>query len=75
MDPETFRRICMVFDGLVVGFGLSRVVRELDLASSLTTYGILTIVILINAYLLFRFFRDWDREFPPVSTSSTSLQS
>lgn len=70
MDPETFRRICMAFDGLVVGFGLSRVLRELDLASSLTTYGILTIVILINAYLLFRFFRD--REPPPVSTSPRS---
>ncbi len=31
MDPETFRRICMAFDGLVVGFGLSRVLGELDL--------------------------------------------
>ena len=58
MDPETFRRICMAFDGLVVGFGLSRVLGELDLASPVTTYGILSIVILINGYLLFRFFRD-----------------
>jgi hypothetical protein len=58
MDPETFRRICMAFDGIVVGFGLSRVLRELDLASTVTTTAILTIVVLINAYLLFRFFRD-----------------
>ncbi|OYT21978.1 MAG: hypothetical protein CCU26_00225 [Nitrospira sp. UW-LDO-01] len=58
MDPETFRRICMAFDGLIVGFGLSRVLGELDLASPTTTYGILSIVILINGYLLFRFFRD-----------------
>lgn len=58
MDPETFRRICMAFDGLIVGFGLSRVLGELDLASPVTTYGILSIVILINGYLLFRFFRD-----------------
>jgi uncharacterized protein len=58
MDPETFRRICMAFDGLIVGFGLSRVLGELDLASPATTYGILSIVILINGYLLFRFFRD-----------------
>lgn len=58
MDPETFRRICMAFDGLVVGFGLSRVLIELDLATSMTTYSILSIVILINGYLLFRFFRD-----------------
>ena len=58
MDPETFRRICMAFDGLVVGFGLSRVLTELDLASAFTTYGILTIVVLVNAYLLYRFLRD-----------------
>ncbi len=58
IDPETFRRICMAFDGLVVGFGLSRVLVELNLATPTTTYGILSIVVLINAYLLFRFFRD-----------------
>jgi uncharacterized protein len=58
MDPETFRRICMAFDGLIVGFGLSRVLGELELASPVTTYGILSIVILINGYLLYRFFRD-----------------
>lgn len=67
MDPETFRRICMAFDGLVVGFGLSRVLGELNLASPVTTYSILTIVILINGYLLFRFFRDRG---DPVSPSS-----
>lgn len=58
MDPESFRRICMAFDGLIVGFGLSRVLVELNLASTLTTYSILSIVVLINGYLLFRFFRD-----------------
>ncbi|HLZ35416.1 MAG TPA: sulfite exporter TauE/SafE family protein [Nitrospira sp.] len=63
IDPETFRRICMAFDGLVVGFGLSRVLVELKLASTFTTYSILSIVVLINAYLLYRFFRD--RPVPP----------
>ena len=58
MDPETFRRICMAFDGLVVGFGLSRVLVELNLATAVTTYSILSIVVLVNGYLLFRFFRD-----------------
>jgi uncharacterized membrane protein YfcA len=58
MDPESFRRICMAFDALIVAFGLSRVLIELDLATALTTYSILTIVMLLNAYLLFRFFRD-----------------
>jgi len=58
MDPETFRRICMAFDVLIVTFGLSRVLIELNLATALTTYSILTIVTILNAYLLFRFFRD-----------------
>ena len=58
MDPETFRRICMAFDGVIVGFGLSRVLGELQLASAVTTYTILSIVIAINGYLLFRFFRN-----------------
>lgn len=58
MDPEMFRRICMAFDGLIVGFGLSRVLGELNLASPFTTYGILSIVVGINAYLLYRFFRE-----------------
>lgn len=58
MDPETFRRICMAFDALIVTFGLSRVLTELNLATAFTTYSILTIVTILNAYLLFRFFRD-----------------
>ncbi|MDH5670069.1 MAG: sulfite exporter TauE/SafE family protein [Nitrospira sp.] len=58
MDPETFRRISMAFDSLVVGFGLTRVLLELDLTSILTSYIILLIVILLNGYLLFRFFKD-----------------
>ena len=67
MDPETFRRICMAFDGLVVGFGLSRVLVELNLATPITTYCILSIVAFVNGYLLFRFFRD--RGDPrPIST-------
>ena len=58
MDPESFWRICMAFDALVVAFGFSRVLIELNLATAFTTYSILTIVMLLNAYLLFRFFRD-----------------
>lgn len=57
MEPETFRRICMAFDALIVGFGLSRVLVELKLASPLTTYSILSIVVVLNAFLLYRFFR------------------
>ena len=58
MDPETFRRLCMSFDALVVGFGLSRVLVELNLASTFTTYSILSIVVLLNAVLLYRYFQE-----------------
>ncbi len=57
MDPETFRRLCMSFDAVVVGFGLSRVLVELQLASTFTTYSILSIVVLLNAFLLYRYFQ------------------
>jgi len=60
MDPESFRRICMAFDALVVAFGLSRVLVELNLASELTTYSVFSIVVLLNGFLLFRFFRGRD---------------
>lgn len=65
IDPETFRRICMAFDGLIVGFGLSRVLGELDLASPVTTYSILLIVVLANGYLLYKYFRD-RTDHPPI---------
>ena len=58
MDPETFRRICMAFDALVVAFGLSRVLVELQLASAITTHTILSIVVLLNGFLLYRFFKE-----------------
>ncbi|MCP9439214.1 MAG: sulfite exporter TauE/SafE family protein [Nitrospira sp.] len=64
MDPETFRRISMAFDALIVGFGLTRVLEELRLATAPTTYGIVSIVILFNGYLLFRYFTSRP-SFPP----------
>jgi uncharacterized membrane protein YfcA len=56
MNSETFRRICMSFDAWVVGFGLSRVLIELNLMESPWAYSVLTITILIDAYLLYIFF-------------------
>jgi hypothetical protein len=57
MDPETFRRLCMSFDALIVGFGMSRVLVEVKLAPSPEAYGVLAIVVAINAFLLYRFFQ------------------
>lgn len=56
MDAETFRRICMSFDAWVVGFGLSRVLIDVQLLHSPSAYGVLLTVILIDAYLLWLFF-------------------
>jgi len=56
LDAETFRRICMSFDAWVVGFGLSRVLIELNLMESPWAYSVMAVAILIDAYLLYIFF-------------------
>jgi uncharacterized protein len=56
LDAETFRRICMSFDAWVVGFGLSRVLIELNLMESPWAYSVMAATILIDAYLLYVFF-------------------
>ncbi|TMJ91592.1 MAG: sulfite exporter TauE/SafE family protein [Alphaproteobacteria bacterium] len=56
LDAETFRRICMSFDAWVVGFGLSRVLIELNLVESPWAYSVLAGTILIDLYLLYIFF-------------------
>src|ERR1700676_4000660 len=57
LDAETFRRVCMSFDAWVVGFGLSRVLIDLKLAESPWAYGVMVGAILLDAYLLYIFFR------------------
>lgn len=57
LDAETFRRICMSFDAWVVGFGLSRVLIELNLMASPWAYWVMAAAILIDAWLLYVFFR------------------
>src|ERR1700675_3718599 len=56
MNSETFRRICMSFDAWVVGFGLSRVLIDLNLMESPWAYSVLAVTILIDACLLYVFF-------------------
>ena len=56
VDAETFRRICMSFDAWVVGFGLSRVLIELNLMRSPWAYGVMAATILIDLRLLYTFF-------------------
>jgi hypothetical protein len=62
MEPETFRRVCMSFDVVIVGFGLSRVLVELQLASAEAAYALLAAVVALNAYFLYQFFRTHRRQ-------------
>ena len=56
MKPETFRRICMSFDAWVVAFGLSKLIHDLKLVPSNSAYLLLLGVIVLDAFLLYRFF-------------------
>lgn len=57
LDAETFRRICMSFDVWVVGFGLSRTLIALKLATSPLAYSAMFAAVLLDLYLLVNFFR------------------
>ena len=57
LDPETFRRVCMSFDVWIVGFGLSKVLVEVKLAQGSAAYSVMLAAILLDAYLLYVFFR------------------
>jgi uncharacterized membrane protein YfcA len=56
VEPETFRRVCMSFDAWVVGFGISRLLDELGIVNGPVAYSVLVLVILLDAWLLYRFF-------------------
>jgi uncharacterized membrane protein YfcA len=56
IDAETFRRVCMSFDAWVVGFGLSSLLRLLNLVEGPAAYSVMLAVIAIDAVLLYRFF-------------------
>lgn len=56
LQAETFRRICMSFDAWVVAFGLSRLVRDMGFIEGNRSYLVLLGVVLVDAWLLYRFF-------------------
>lgn len=60
---ETFRRICMSFDAWIVGFGISALLRELHFVDSPAAYLMLAAVLLIDGWLLYRFFSQSDSRF------------
>jgi len=56
MRAETFRRVCMSFDAWVVAFALSGLTRDLHLLDPTPAWGILAGTILVDSWLLWRFF-------------------
>jgi uncharacterized membrane protein YfcA len=57
VPAETFRRVCMTFDGAVVALGLSRLLRDLRVIDGPSAYLILLGVVAFDAVLLYRYFR------------------
>lgn len=56
LKAETFRRICMSFDAWVVAFGLSKLLNTLRVIEGSRAYLLLAAVIVLDAFLLYRFF-------------------
>ena len=67
MRVETFRRVCMSFDAYIVGFGISRLLLELQIVQTNAAYFVLLIVALLDTWLLYRFFSRLSPEMPPRS--------
>jgi hypothetical protein len=68
VNPETFRRICMSFDAWFVGFGLSRVLIQLNILQSPEAYSILALAILIDSGLLYKYFTKTETASARVTT-------
>ena len=54
---EAFRRVCMSFDAWVVAFGLSSLLRTLQLTTSAVAFALFGSVVAFDLWLLYRFFR------------------
>jgi uncharacterized protein len=62
VDAETFRRVCMSFDAWVVAFGLSALLREMRIVESPAAFLVLAAVIVLDGWLLVRFFQARQRK-------------
>ena len=68
IEAETFRRVCMSFDAWVVGFGLSRTLIELGVLASPQAYSVLAVTIVVDGWLLFRYFAKAGKKHPSAFT-------
>ena len=56
MRSETFRRVCMSFDAWIVAFGLSKLLKDVGVVPSRAAYLVLAGTIVLDSWLLYRFF-------------------
>jgi uncharacterized membrane protein YfcA len=73
LRAETFRRICMSFDAWIVAFGLSKLIHDLGLIETSSAYLVLAAVIVIDAWLLYRFFGRLDEESGGVTPAAAAV--
>lgn len=70
---ETFRRVCMSFDAWVVSFGISTLLRDLQLVPGASAYSVMAAVIAIDCWLLYRFFSGLAVEPAPLSLDHSGV--
>jgi uncharacterized membrane protein YfcA len=73
LRAETFRRICMSFDAWIVAFGLSKLIRDLGLIATDSAYLVLAGVIVLDAWLLYRFFVHPEEQPGAVRPATTAV--
>jgi len=69
--PQTFRRVCMSFDAVVVSFGMATVLRDLQVVESRAAY--LVVAIAIDAWLLYGVLTSDRTEARAVAGDSTQV--
>lgn len=74
MPAETFRRLCMSFDAWVVAFGISTALRDVKIVEGSKAFLFLAAVVLIDAWLLYRFFSKPATQAAAVPLSRTAAQ-
>jgi hypothetical protein len=56
VEPEAFRRISMAASAAFISFGLARSLVEIRFVTAIAAFGGMSIVVVIEALLLVRFF-------------------
>ena len=73
LKSDTFRRLCMATDALLVGFGLARTALGLQLMSAAAAYAGLALVGGLEVLLVWRYFRGQPAQAEPRPTPGAAL--